>query len=288
MKKIWFALIVFFFAGCLQMQGTVSFDKSEFYEEKIGEETYYFRYPQGAELNEDSGSMMYESCEVNFGIGLSPIFHENLVLKERTNGDFSYEAWYYDGLLVVYSGEMKSVDFAFVVSDFDEGVSQCVDLVNKLTESFTDKPIYYNEKFGFKVDLLADYKVEPLPSGEGVLMEKWIEQEDCEDEEKEIDENCGNYKVEIYVMGQDNVMEYENLADFVRKKYEGYSVEFVDHEGMPGICVDEGSGEDALRHFFIMDEDASVIYEAYLKVPSFYYSKHRSEFDEFVKGIEVF
>lgn len=305
MKRILLILSLFLFASCISTGGGyVSFDKSEFYEIKVGVESeaegedsveiegemsYFVSYPQSGVIEEADGvfEMDYKNCLVEFGEDLD--YEADLdgvvEIKRNDEGNVLYQAWYEDDLLVRYGGVLNVYDYNFWLSDYENGVSGCILILEGMAESFTDKPFYYNEKFGFKIDLLPDYKLEYLPSGEGVLMKKWIEGvcADAWDEEYE----CG-YKVEIYVMAFENMMGYVNLADFIANKYGGFSAEFADFGNGAGVFIDEGAGEDAIRHYFMMGEDSSVIYEAYLKVPSVNYSAHKEGFDMFVPSFEIF
>jgi len=303
MKRILLILPLFLFASCVSTGGGyVSFDKSEFYEIKAGGEdeaegedlaeagvSYFVSYPQSGVIEESDGvfDMTYKNCLVSFGEDLD--YEADLdgvvEIKRHDEGGVSYQAWYKDDLLVRYGGLLERYDYNFWLFDYEDGVSDCILILEGMAESFTDKPFYYNEKFGFKVDLLSDYKLEYLPSGEGVLMKKWIVGV-CADEWGE-EYECG-YKVEIYVFGGENVMQYQNLADFIANKYGGFSAEFADFGNGAGVFIDEGAGEDAIRHYFMMNTDSGVIYEAYLKVPSNRYSDHKAGFDDFVSSFEIF
>jgi hypothetical protein len=168
-------------------------------------------------------------------------------------------------------------DFSFWIFD-EKGVSNCVGLLESYASSLSDKPFYYNDRFGFKIELLPDYKVENLESGEGIVLKKTIEAGGCAEVEE-----CSGYSVYIYVSAYDNDLGYKDVADLISKRYAGFSADFVDHPVSTGICVNEGIGEDAIRRFFMMNEDSSVIYEAYLRVPSFYYATYKVEFDDLIK-----
>lgn len=143
---------------------------------------------------------------------------------------------------------------------------------------------YINERFGFRFIPLKDYDFFDMPSAEGAVMTKRISGVDWIVEDK--DGNRFPYTVEIKVMGEENVLEYEDLADMVGSKYRGFSMEGYEDEDVSAIFVNEGSAGDAIRHFFFMKND--VIYEAQLKLPSFYFDKHKEEFDAFVKTILFF
>lgn len=282
MKKFLYILPLFIFTSCISGGGYVSFDKCEFYEitNEDSEVSYYISYPQAGSIEEvdDVLTMDYSNCSVEFGEDLDYESDSDDFIEIKThekNGIF-YQAWYKENLLVRYGGSLDNYDYKFWLSDFEGGVSDCILVLETMAESFTDTPFYHNKDYGFKVDLLPNYKMEYLPSGEGVLMKKWVEEFEF------------GYKVEIYVFGTDNVMEYQNLAEFLADKYSGYSAEFVNFGGDAGVFIDEGSGEDAIRHYFMMEGGGGVIYEAYLKTPSNYYSANKEEFDELMKTFKIF
>jgi hypothetical protein len=286
-KKFLYILSLFIFTSCISGGGNyVSFDKCEFYEisKEDSEITYYISYPQAGSIegDEDVLTMDYENCSVEFGEGLDyqPEANDSLEVKEHEKNEVLYEAWYEDDLLVRYGGDLVNYEYNFWLTGFDYGVSDCILILETMAESFTDTPFYHNKDYGFRIDILPEYKMEYLPSDEGVLMKKWVVGT-CEDEWGDEFE-CG-HKVEIYAFGTDNVMEYQNLAEFLGNKYSGYSAEFVGG----GVFIDEGAGEDGIRHYFIMGDGSDVIYEAYLKTPSQYHSENKEEFDELMKSFSI-
>ncbi len=149
--------------------------------------------------------------------------------------------------------------------------------------SVSGKPYYENSIYSFKLRLDPDYKVDYLPSGEGVLMKKWIK----EHKDPETKELIYGYKVEISVFGQENVWGYETLADFIEDKYSGYNLDFRDFENTSGVIIDEGDKDDAIRHYFLLAE-GDMLLEANLKAPSMHILKYNDEFEDVLKTIEVF
>ncbi|PIR54969.1 hypothetical protein COU74_04510 [Candidatus Peregrinibacteria bacterium CG10_big_fil_rev_8_21_14_0_10_36_19] len=143
---------------------------------------------------------------------------------------------------------------------------------------------YVNQRFGFRFLPLSDYEIVGMPSGEGATMSKRIAGVDYLKEDKE--GNRYPYNVEVKVMAFDNVLEFDDLADFIQARYPGYTIEGYDGENISGFFVDEGRADDAVRHFFTMKDD--VIYEASLKLPSYYFVYHKQGFDDFVKTIVFF
>lgn len=286
MKKIFLMLIlVLFGSSCIGSGGGLVWDQSALYELKVNEDKiYYFQHPLEAEVSEENGSgyVEFDGCKANFDHTIGRQADEFVDLKVRRENGKRYEAWYVDNDLILYAGFIEKADYVFWIYEDGGDVSRCIDLVNNLTESFISDPIYFNDRFSFKSGLLYDYKLEYLPSGEGILMKKWIGDNICEDEFGN-EYECG-YKVEISVYGFKNLMEYKDVYEYINEKYSGYNAEFSD----PGVFVDEGSDEDAIRHYFVMNDNSDIIVEAYMKVPSFNYGEHKEEFDEFVKTIEVF
>jgi hypothetical protein len=301
-KKIVFVCLVFF-GGCLASveDGMVSvehWNKSQLYEvgvpemsvvegedgekEEVWEDvSYYFEYPSEASF--DGHVMYYEDCAVNFGESFA-VDEGGLEIREKKNRGVTYKAGFDENLFVFYAGVVEDSGYAFwVVSE--EDVSYCVDLVEKMADSFSNKPVYQSDRFSFRFEIPSDFKMEYLGSGEGILLKKWIESVDPEAMAELPDavyESGGGYKVEIAILAFENLNNYPDLVSFVGSEYSGYSFEFVDD----AVYVDEGAGASALRHYFMMDGD--LIYEAYLRVPSFHYGAHKEFFDEFVKTIEIF
>jgi len=143
---------------------------------------------------------------------------------------------------------------------------------------------YVNERFGFRFLPLKDYEIVNMPSGEGAVMKRRVADVDYLLEDKE--GNRYPYNVEVKVMASENVLEFDGLADFIQARYPGYTIEGYDLENVSGFFVDEGRANDAVRHFFTMK--GNVIYEASLKLPSYYYGYHKQGFDDFVRTIIFF
>lgn len=141
--------------------------------------------------------------------------------------------------------------------------------------------IYVNYKFKFKVGILPNFaKVEYLPDDMGMFMRHDASAEVYEKQAKRMD----YYTVEIGVTAFENILGESDLSRYVLDKYPGFSMEFFGS----GIFIDERDGDQAIRHYFLMNSDKSYIYEAYLKVPAFHYALHKSGFDDFVKTIQFF
>lgn len=292
MKKIFICFILFFgflFNACGVNGGNLVWEKSALYE--INDQNlvkkYYFQYPLEAEVSykEGSGYINYQYCRVDFAQKISIETPADIDKKSVDKNNKIRESWLKGNTLIFYSAYAEDKSFVFFTYNEEKDVSSCVSFVDKVIDSFTDKPFYYNEKFGFRADILPEYKMEDLPSGEGILIKKWVEDEVCKDEKTGEEYKCGAYKVEISLSASSNIMGYKDVADFVSKKYEGYNTEFIDNNGVSGIYVDEGNGKEAVRHLFMMSEDNQILYEASLRVPSIFYARHKDEFDKLIRSI---
>ena len=144
---------------------------------------------------------------------------------------------------------------------------------------------YVNDNYGFAINFPKDYKVRYLENG--VLFRKDVPA-DPEYDSLEPLGALASYTVEIAFLPFENVTEYKNLNDYISFKYSGYSIEGATFDNVSGYFVDEGIGENAVRHFFTVKEGSDVIYEAYLKLPSFQYAKHVGGFEELIKGMDIF
>jgi len=174
--------------------------------------------------------------------------------------------------MVLYKLYLESYGYSFWCYD-QEGVLACKELVEQISATFTDRPLYINERFGFSFELLMDYKMEQMPSGEGAIQKKWFEED--------------GYAVQISVYAEDNIMEYQDALALYRDKYEGFDSDFGEVDGKTAVYVNEGQGNDAVRHMIMMSRDGSTIIRAELRVPSFYFTRHKEEFDEFTRKIKA-
>ncbi len=274
--------------------------KVEIFEVKLtGEESYNFFYPTGAKVvieGEDSSQGVVnfaDGCVVSFGnqekrkADFSFSEEEMDNVEKKNAAEVVYEAWYREERLVMYVAYEEALNFGFWTVDEEADVGACSAWVDYLMDTFTDESFYVSDRFYFSVPLKEDYKVEFLPDDQGVVLRKWYEQNpeaDAELRDVDYDEGLGGYKVEIIVVGRDNFEDFEDVIALVQQKYPGYSVEFSG----AGVFIDEGGVGTAIRHYFFMSADKDIVYEAYLTVPSFYYSRHKEGFDEWVKTIEIF
>lgn len=140
---------------------------------------------------------------------------------------------------------------------------------------------YVNEKFSFGLNLPDEFDVENLENG--LLLQKWFDPPDPKIIDPKKKDMYVSYKLEIVFLPFDNFENYPNLAEYIAEKYPGYVIEFAND----GYFVDEGLGADAIRHFFRMSDNKKVIYEAYMRVPSFHYGTHKELFDELALSMEI-
>ncbi len=272
-------------SACSQETETFTKQKYEFYEVHLGDTKYYFKYPSGAAISENNGmgNMTFGSCNVNFkqaenfdgfANGLEGLKKEN-----HSADGMEYRAWYKDDLLVGYEGGISKLNYNFWSENEEKGVQNCVVLVDDMVESFTDELAYMNDEYGFSVPLPADFKVEYLPEDEGVLVKKWIENKEVKDFEP--------YAVEMGVKAVRNLEEFDDLSDFVGANYAGYSFQFEDYKKFSGYYVQETQMLEAINHFFVLSDDAEIIYDIYLKVTGKHYAAHEKQFKDFVQSVEI-
>ncbi|MBL4694272.1 hypothetical protein JKY72_02785 [Candidatus Gracilibacteria bacterium] len=132
---------------------------------------------------------------------------------------------------------------------------------------------YVNEQFHFRNQILSGFDV--LEGESGIFMSKPSQYLDNPGKK---DEEIISYRIEIVVEAQE--VQYLNLADFLMKEYDGYSVEYLDD----GVIVDEWMDDDSVRHFYTMRGD--VLYDAYFRLPSVRFNNHLSGFDAFLETLE--
>lgn len=272
-----FLFLVLILSGCSAALQSVD-QKMEIFEIIYEEKPYYFYYPSGSILEEkEDGSVdiLFENgCKISTGLKIDDQMenYPNFELVQRNDGSMTYEAWYFNDSVGFYRAyyDFGGTNYLFEINQFpqEQGIEACMDSVDQAVESLTEVLTYVNEDFGFQVDLFADYKVEYLPNGSGVVMRRWVEP----------------YAVEMGAFAEENLLEWEDLGGFLAEKYPGYTTEFFGE----GVYVDERNGEEAIRHFFRMNEEKDIVYEVYLKVPAKYYTEYLAVFGLFVGTMEVF
>lgn len=287
MKKILFVLTgLLLLSSCAMGEKetvVVAIEKTNFYELDGAGIELYFKYPDQAKVvltdeRMSEGEVQYQECNVEFGFSPVKKGEEALVFDDdisNSQKDRSYYSYFQDNELVGYVVAYDPLNFGFWTEN--EIVSaQCMDFVDFLSESITDSSDYRNTDFGFSVPLVDGYDVEYLSEGRGIVMRKWFEVADTDRDMEHEERFPKQYRVEIQISAFLNDGMWVDLSDFIGKEYAGYSVEFFGD----GIWVNEDSGDDAIRHFYMMSENNEIIYEAYLKVPRVYFGWHSDFFDE--------
>ena len=77
-------------------------------------------------------------------------------------------------------------------------------------------------------------------------------------------------------------------SEYIAVNYAGYSLQFVEYDKVEGFYIDEGLGQDAIRHFYTLNRDKDAVIEAYLQLKSSYYNDHKDQFESLVSTIEIF
>ncbi|MCK9186565.1 hypothetical protein M0P48_03950 [Candidatus Gracilibacteria bacterium] len=267
--------------------------KTQFYkiEDKDLNKVFYFEFPDSAKVSfiRGRGDLNYQNCHVSFGtrdrLKSTIQTQENDDKKTKAEAGRVFESVYRNDVLAVYSADLRTFGYAFWLYDEGKDISECTKFLNKIAYSFTDKPMYMSEKYGFSVVLPTQYKVEYLADDSGVLFKGWSKGDDFDLKKNKAAKNeLGGYGYDIKFEAYENVMKYTSLSDLLKKKYDGFSKQFYDLNGKTGVFVDENlNASRAIRHFFVFSPDSSVIYEASLDIESFHYFAHGQEFDDFVK-----
>jgi hypothetical protein len=285
MKNIFYFLsFIFLFSACSSSLPDFAFSSSNFYKLNLSDDSSFFiEYPKFAivEENAGNGTLLYGDCSINFSAKSSPLYIEfhDLSLEYDVNSksiaSVDYEAWFRSDILSAYLAVLNDFDYAFWVYDEISDVSSCIPLLEFLAEHFTDRPMYVNDKYSFAVELISDYKLDYLADDGGLIMKRWVEEE-----------GVSPYALEIMLTAYPNSMGYLDLSDLLIKKYAGYETEFVQFDSFSGFFVNEGAEPDAIIRFFTMSDDASIVYESYLKVPSIHYGQYKEFFGDFLKTMQ--
>ncbi len=268
-------------SACMGPDNDVTWKKSRFFELEncLEGNSCYFQYPVDALVYEKEGvgNVDFSDCVVDFGSNFAP--EEGLEVKLRQVSDEEsgskkfFESYFNQNTLVYYVGGVEGVDNKFWVYREGEDVSKCTALVDDLVNSFTTKPMYYNDRFSYKCEILPDFKMENMVGGDGIVMRRRDQSED---------EDVGTYNVEVGVISFENVVDYQDLSHYVQKEYPGYTVDFSGN----GVFINEVVSPNAIRHFLMMNEGRDKIFKAYLKVPQKCYNDHLQWFDDWILSAE--
>lgn len=156
--------------------------------------------------------------------------------------------------------------------------------VSQTTATPAVKPdfVYESKKYNFGLRAFPkDYKTKYLSDDVGVVFEKFA----VPPKNPNKKDPYTNYTVRIYIVPFENVQNYKNLNDFISKKYNGYTFQFADYGTISGFFVNDTVYIDATVHFFAMSKDKSIIYDAYMKVPSKYYLFEKDAFENLIKNV---
>lgn len=255
-----------------------------------GGQKLFFSYPvEGKlELNGGMGKLAYSGCEVIFGEGQPEESFPDLKLEEKSENGINYKSMFEPQLdeLKVYMAAVSNLYF------YEKNhAGSCVDLVNHLVDSVSDKPKFISNRYNFSLNLLPDYKFDYLPGEEGVVMKKWVEFEKpanfeyLKDTEKLAFEN---YRVEIGIKTVQNAENFADAAELVRSKFPGYSIETNSFSDVNGLIVTESDDLKAARHFFVFGVDKGVYFDLYMEVPGYKYSEYQKDYENFLKSFAFF
>lgn len=283
---ICFLSFVFLFSSCASSMSDFTSSSLSFYKLDFPDgASFFIEYPKSAIVEEDGGegTLLYDSCTIKFSSKSSSMYKDFYDLSvgydvnAKSAASVDYEAWFKSDALSAYLAVLNDFDYAFWVYGEGSDVSSCTPLVDFLAEHFTDRPMYVNDKYFFAVEIISDYKLDYLADDGGLIMKRWVEED-----------GISPYAVEIMLTAYSNSMDYLDLSDLLIKKYADYDSEFVEFENVSGFFVNDVADSYAIIRFFTMSDDASIVYESYLKIPSIYYGKYESFFRDFLKTIQFF
>ena len=243
----------------------------------VGENEYYFLYPDSARVSGERVEFSEGDCEVvNFGNfeRLKEIAsgREDLEDVVKGGGDLiksGSEVWKTGEVVVLYGRSMKNNDFGIWAFVDAQDISACKPYVDDIFESLTDKTSYIRDQYGFDVN--SPYGFEPEYFDTGIFLRK----------------ETGDYVVGIGAKSFDNESGYGSVGDYVAFEYPGYDSEFAEIGDFVGYFVNVVEGDDAFRHFFTLSDDGRTIYEVYMVVPGIYFSEHLDDLEFVVESLRT-
>ncbi|MFA6917352.1 MAG: hypothetical protein WC285_00745 [Candidatus Gracilibacteria bacterium] len=273
----------------------VVWEKTKLYEIKncTLDGSCFFQYPSTADFSEKDNvaTISSKTCDVYFGLaGLEKkITYE---VKTAGSGDQSRDSWWNGDVMAGYVIGFPKTDYKFWVYEDGDSISECVSFVDQIADSFTTKPVYYNEKFAFRTSVLPGFRVEYLQNDEGIVMRRTVSGEELK---KIVDAEWAHwpkgtktlpdenpYDVEIGITAMENLLGYEDLGAYLKAECADCTVEFTKN----GVFVNEDKLNFAERVYLVMSDDKNIIYRAYLRLPRYRYKYHEKGFSEWVKTIE--
>lgn len=263
--------------------------KLDYHKVELAGGSRYFGLPADVPLVQESpskGVVDYGNCHIEYGENMAKpsVTVAGLEMEEDTDDGVKKMSYFSEEGLVAYGAYVVNANIGFW-SD-----ANCAPKLEEIMATFTEKPVYLNDDFGFKLPLLDGFEVVTMPADEGVILKKKAspKAEQNFNAGRKGPENVAEYDVVIAFWGARNAADYQVIGDFVNEKFAGYTAEFADLSVGTGVFVDEIVGEEATRHFFALSEDKQVFYEGYLKLSKLNYLYHKEGFDSFVKTIEFF
>lgn len=262
----------------------------------VEERSCYFQYPYGASISESSsgvnGGIEYDNCKIMYGTDLPINLDQYDSIKFEKDDKVYQTVTEKEGGTVYYIASFKGNNYKFWL--VEEKPSSCKDFWQQIVDSFTDKPVFVSDEYSFRAGILSGYKVDYLPNGQGFTMVHRIAGDELKAEyEKELETWPSGahglpyneiYNVEMGITAYENVQEYSDIADLLKKEYPGYTMEFAPN----GVFIGEDQQMFAVRNFVTLSENGKYIYRAYFRIPSAMYNFHKDEFDKWTETIETF
>ena len=290
MKKILtISLFAVFLTACTGGGEEVVWNKLKFGELEVKGEEYFVRYPEEALFYANSAGNVveFENCKIQMGTNLDLPGREGLEAQVKDSDGLTYTAWYQENQLFYYDVLVEEADYVFAIGDGKKDISPCLSFIDYVAGSFSSQLGYVNEKYGFALDLPADFEAEYFPQDGGLALRKRISVELTEEEIEE-GKKDSQYKVEILFLPFENTEGFANISEFIAEKYQGFTIEFADFGEYSGFFVGEGNGGESIQHFFVMLERGDAIFQAYLKVNSLYYNEHVDTFKNLMSELDFF
>lgn len=302
-KKIMIVLamaVVFFSSACSQNKGMSepTWAKSKIYEVKQcgANGSCYFQYPLEAKIVSENGIVKISNpaCDVRF----SPkdfSSDDSYELQSTTTGGNIYESCLQDNKIICYSAYKDGNPSKFWLYNDGKDISACTNFVDELIKSFSDKPVYFNEKFGYRTVILPQYKLEYLSEGEGITMSRMVDGNELKmqyDKDMKVWPKAGSkdkpvsipYLVEIGVIAMENTEGYRDLGAYIKSECVDCSTEFLKN----GVFLDKDMKNYSERLFLMMSDDKKLLYRAFLRMPRSRFEYFKDEFVNFAKSIELF
>lgn len=290
-KKISLVLMLLL-VGCgsvLNPGGLTTYGKTDFHKVKIGEKDYFFEAPSVAKvvLEESYVDLAYIPGCSKMGFGDFANFSASVKntkssykVDQKKKENMDLEVWYKDGVPIFNRVTYVDKNFSFWLFNNYKDIIPCTEVFDYMADSLTDEPRYRNG-YGFSVRLPEGYQVSDLPRGEGIILKKTVKTEDPKEP---------TYQVIISFMGSDNLQNFQDVSELVGKKYPGYTAQFVEYDKFSGFYVDQSDNRTglAVRHFYTLSKDETVLYEATLQLPSKHYPVHLPGFDALVASMRFY